>query len=103
MLLGHPLDANCLSVPQAVHRRTPQTKETLTMWEFLDGATRDLKRVRDAERFVRLLVVGGIVLVAGLWVSALSGRWSLPWLLGAGLAVGGACALGVGIWSEIDY
>lgn len=54
------------------------------------------------ERFVRLVVGGGLALVAGLWVTALTATATLPWLSGAALALVGAAALGTGIWTELD-
>lgn len=62
-----------------------------------------LPRPRGVERFVRLIVVGGLALVAGLWVAALSNAWSLPWLLGAALVLLGIGGLTAGIRSELDY
>ena len=55
------------------------------------------------ERFVRIIVVGGVALVAGLWVATLFGAWSLPWLVGVVLAFGGVGGLAGGIWEEIEY
>ena len=54
------------------------------------------------ERFARLIVAGGIALVAGLWIAAVADAWSVAWLLGAGLAVLGAGGNVAGIVSEID-
>jgi hypothetical protein len=54
------------------------------------------------ERFVRLLVAGGIALVAGLWLVALFESASLPWLVGLGLAALGTGGLGAGIASELE-
>lgn len=54
------------------------------------------------ERFARLVVAGGLALVAGLWATALAGTWSAPWLAGAAVALVGAGALGAGIWTELD-
>ncbi|MUW13774.1 hypothetical protein GJ633_03185 [Halorubrum sp. CBA1125] len=64
---------------------------------------RHLQRARDAERFVRLIVGGGIALVAGLWSAALSPVGSLPWVIGSALVLVGVGGLGRGIWSEIAY
>lgn len=55
------------------------------------------------ERFTQLIVVGGLALVAGLWVVTLLEAWSLPWLLGIVLVLGGLGGLGSGIWIEVDY
>jgi hypothetical protein len=54
------------------------------------------------ERFARLVVAGGLALVAGLWVAALAATGSLQWLAGAALALLGTAALGAGIWTELD-
>lgn len=55
------------------------------------------------ERFVRLIVAGGLALVAGLWLVALLERGSLPWLAGVVLALVGIAGLARGIESEIRY
>lgn len=54
------------------------------------------------ERFARLVVAGGVGLVAGLWVTALAPPGSPAWLGGAGLALAATVALGAGIWTELD-
>lgn len=54
------------------------------------------------ERFVRLVVVGGLALVAGLWAAELADTGSAPGLLGVLLAVLGGLVLLAGIWTEID-
>lgn len=56
----------------------------------------------DVERFVRLIVGGGIALVAGLWLVAAFGAWSVGWLAGVGLAVLGTGGLVSGIGSRIE-
>jgi len=53
------------------------------------------------ERFVALIVAGGLAVVAGLWVVTLLETWSSPWLLGITLVVLGAAGLGTGIRSRI--
>lgn len=63
---------------------------------------RHLQRARGMERFVRMILGGGIALVAGLWIATLSGTWSVPWLLGAALVLLGLGGLGGGIRSELD-
>lgn len=55
------------------------------------------------ERFVRFLVVGGLALVAGLWLTALYPFPGPLWLLGVALALGGVAALAVGIESQVDW
>jgi hypothetical protein len=55
------------------------------------------------ERFVRALVAGGVVLVAGLWIVTLVDRGSPSWVLGAAMSLVGVVALGVGIESQIEY
>ncbi|GAB3670711.1 hypothetical protein [Halopiger thermotolerans] len=53
------------------------------------------------ERFVELIVAGGLALVAGLWLAALFEGRSGPWLGGVGLAVLGTVAVFAGICSEL--
>lgn len=55
------------------------------------------------ERFVRLVVAGGLALVAGLWVAALTTPSSLPWLGGVGLTVAGLAGLTVGVESQLEW
>lgn len=55
------------------------------------------------ERFVQLIVGGGITLLAGLWALTLSEPWSVPWSLGLLAALLGTAALGGGIRSALDY
>lgn len=55
------------------------------------------------ERFVRIVVAGGIATVAGLWVAELATPVSGPWLAGVALAALGVAGLGTGIWIELDY
>lgn len=55
------------------------------------------------ERFVRLLVGGGVALVAGLWAVKLFAVGSVPWVLGVALAAVGGGGLLVGTKSEIRY
>lgn len=54
------------------------------------------------ERFVQLLVAGGLALLAGLWTLRVAGAWSPSWLAGAVLVVVGVAGLAVGIGSELD-
>lgn len=51
----------------------------------------------DVERFARLIVAGGLALLAGLWLLALAEPRSVGWLVGAALAVLGAGSLAAGI------
>ncbi|MEM4782470.1 MAG: hypothetical protein QXG03_13045 [Halalkalicoccus sp.] len=53
------------------------------------------------ERFVKLIVAGGLALLAGLWVLALAEPRSTGWLVGAALAVLGAVSLFAGIGRPI--
>jgi hypothetical protein len=55
------------------------------------------------ERFVQFVVAGGLALVAGLWLAALTPLWSGPWLAGAVLSLGGVAGLAVGIGAEIEW
>jgi len=54
------------------------------------------------ERFVELVVAGGLATVAGLWVTRLTATLSTPWLVGAALAGLGLLALGAGIAREVS-
>lgn len=62
-----------------------------------------VQRARGVERFVRLVVGGGVALVAGLWVVTLSSARSPPWLLGVVLVLVGVGSLAAGIRSGLDY
>lgn len=64
---------------------------------------RRVRLARRVERFVQLVVAGGIALVAGLWTATLTTPQSPGWLLGSALALLGLVGLAVGIWSEIDW
>ncbi|WP_254762037.1 hypothetical protein [Natrinema marinum] len=54
------------------------------------------------ERFVRLMVAGGVVLVGGLWLAALVDFGSGPWLAGIALALLGRAGVFAGIASELE-
>ncbi|WP_423999067.1 hypothetical protein ACOZ4I_09995 [Haloarcula salina] len=54
------------------------------------------------ERFVELVVAGGLATVTGLWVTRLTAALSTPWLAGAALAGLGVFALGAGIAREVS-
>ncbi|WP_137289309.1 hypothetical protein [Natronorubrum halophilum] len=54
------------------------------------------------ERFVRLIVAGGVVLVVALWLAALFERGSTLWIVGTALAVLGIGVLTAGIFSELE-
>ncbi len=54
------------------------------------------------ERFVQALVLGGLALLAGLWLTEFRGARSTPWIVGIGLAGLGLVGLLVGIVSELD-
>jgi hypothetical protein len=54
------------------------------------------------ERFVKLVVAGGLALVAGLWAVRLPPSFSPSWLGGAALAFLGLVVLGVGIGRELS-
>ena len=55
------------------------------------------------ERFVQLVVGGGVTLVAGLWIAALAGDQTGLRLLGVALAAGGALGLAAGIRTELVW
>lgn len=71
------------------------------MRRLVSSIGRQLRRAREAERFARLLVGGGVALVAGLWLLTLADAWSLPWVGGIALALGGVGGLADGIGSEL--
>ncbi|GCF14718.1 hypothetical protein Harman_26530 [Haloarcula mannanilytica] len=54
------------------------------------------------ERFVTLVVAGGLALVAGLWAVRLAASLSPIWLGGIVLALIGLAAIGVGIGRELS-
>lgn len=54
------------------------------------------------ERFVWYVTVGGVAVVAGLWIGRLFDGGSAPWLVGVLLAILGVIGLGIGIESEIE-
>ena len=66
------------------------------------GLIRRPRDVTTVERFVRAITAGGLALVAGLWIATYLPRWSLPWVLGAGLVLVGVGALAGGIRLELD-
>ncbi|MBV0924468.1 hypothetical protein KTS45_09680 [Halomicroarcula limicola] len=53
------------------------------------------------ERFVRLVVAGGLALVAGLWIATLAVPQTPGWVAGVALAVAGVAGLAAGIGREI--
>lgn len=55
------------------------------------------------ERFVRFVVVGGVALVAGLWLARLFAPRSPPGALGVALAALGCVALLYGIGLELEW
>ncbi|WP_293032399.1 hypothetical protein [Natronococcus sp.] len=55
------------------------------------------------ERFVGLIVAGGLAVVAGLWLLALLESGAVGWGLGIALTALGTGALGVGIASELEF
>ena len=55
------------------------------------------------EQFVRLVVAGGVVLVASLWLMRVAAAWSALWVAGIALALVGTAALAAGIWRELDW
>ncbi|WP_185911736.1 hypothetical protein [Halonotius roseus] len=55
------------------------------------------------ERFVQIIVAGGLALVAGLWGSQIVAPSSQAWLGSVAVALVGVAALVVGINSQIEY
>lgn len=64
---------------------------------------RHLARAAGAEPWVRLIVAGGLALVAGLWLVRLSTTWEPVRPVGLALVVLGVLGLGGGIWIEVEY
>lgn len=60
------------------------------------------RRVPTVERFVRLIVAGGVAFVAGLWIVTLFEAWSGPWIGGVAFVLLGGASLLAGIGSEIE-
>ncbi len=58
-------------------------------------------RLQRSERFVRLIISGGLALLFGLWMLRLAGRGSNGWLLGVVLAASGALVLLFGIYQPL--
>lgn len=54
------------------------------------------------EQFARLIVGGGVALVASLWLVAYADAWSIVWLLGVTFALLGTGSVLAGIVNEID-
>lgn len=81
---------------------TRGNRPVTTMERIVRAMRRRVRRARAVERFVRLIVAGGIALVAGLWLVTIAGDWSLPWLLGVAVILAGTGALAAGIRSEIE-
>ncbi|WP_191906122.1 MULTISPECIES: hypothetical protein [unclassified Haloarcula] len=54
------------------------------------------------ERFVTLVVAGGLALMAGLWMVQLGASVSGVWVGGVVLAFLGLAALGIGISQELS-
>jgi len=54
------------------------------------------------ERFVQSVLIGGVALVAGLWLARLFATGSPLWVLGTGLTVIGVVGLLFGIGSELE-
>jgi hypothetical protein len=69
---------------------------------FVRPIRRRLRRARAVERFVWLVVCGGLALVVGLWIATLADPRSLPWAVGVALALLGVGGLAGGVRSEID-
>lgn len=71
------------------------------------GIGRRLRRqvfgARRVEGFVRLIVAGGLALLAGLWIARLVEAGSTGWWAGVGLVLLGIGGLARGIWSQVEY
>lgn len=73
----------------------------------MDGIGRRLRQrvysAKAVERFVQVIVTGGISLIGGLWLARLSPFDSTGWWIGVGLVAVGIGALAWGIGSEVEY
>jgi hypothetical protein len=54
------------------------------------------------ERFVKFVVGGGLLLVAGLWGAEVAAPQAPTWLLSVAVAALGCVAVLTGIWLELD-
>lgn len=54
------------------------------------------------ERFVRFVVVGGLVLVAALWGATATPATSPAWLAAGAIALLGCALVLAGIWTELE-
>lgn len=87
--------------------REPGQLQGLASWEWVMRGLREwfghpIERMGGVERFVQLVVVGGLCLVTGLWVVELGGDTPWLWAVGVVVAVAGVGLLGTGIWSQIE-
>ena len=64
---------------------------------------RQLFGAKRVEGFVRLIVAGGLVLLAGLWIARVMAVGSTGWWVGVALVVLGIGGLVRGIWSQVEY
>jgi putative flippase GtrA len=63
---------------------------------------RFVRRLPRVERFVQLVVAGGLALLSGLWLTALFAVATPGWTLGVALALAGVAGLAAGIARELD-
>lgn len=54
------------------------------------------------ERFVQFVVMGGAVMLAGIWFTRFTEAWTSSWMLGAAAAVLGGGGILWGVWSQVD-
>lgn len=54
------------------------------------------------ERFVQLIVGGGVMLVVGLWISWFVGFGSYIWFVSIVVALVGLVGVLVGVWMEVE-
>ncbi|GGL51168.1 hypothetical protein [Halocalculus aciditolerans] len=59
-------------------------------------------RLPAIERFARLVVAGGLLLLVGLWTTELTASLRPLWLVGVALSLLGVAALAAGIYEELD-
>lgn len=56
----------------------------------------------EMEGFVQYIVAGGLAMVIGLWVGAFTTMWSIPWVGGVVVALGGTAVALIGIYRELS-